>query len=84
MTLAPISDEYDAERQVQATYFRLPKVRTGGIPLVAKVYFSFKQQSYSFQYRLGLLSARGDKWTELAQDKLPDWAAPITSSDWPG
>lgn len=65
---------YNPKLQAQETLFAIPKARTGGIPLVAKLQFSYVYQCYAKEYTLGTLSPDGKRFTEIEPKDYPHWA----------
>lgn len=65
---------YSPKAQAQETLMSIPKARTGGIPLVAKLTFSYTYQCYAKEYTLGTLSPDGKRFTEIEPAHYPHWA----------
>lgn len=65
---------YNPKSGIQETLFSIPKARTGSIPLVAKLAFSYHYQAYAKEYSLGTLSPDGKRFIELETDSYPPWA----------
>lgn len=74
ITVAP--DPECNEKNFKKTYMKIMKFRKSSARCigVAKMAFSFRDQAYDETYAMGYVNQAGDKFTEMTNDKIPDWA----------